>query len=464
MPWEPPLSEGLHFGKLSMRAQDGSRIELIAVKASLHKFSVKIVDPANLFSSLRKSIIPVPTFDPAVDPVFSDNPTYSLDQISRIFAPNAMINGGYRESSPEIVASGLVIVDGNLVAPLDRKSMVKTGVVCIETDDVSILWRDEFDYDRCQSALQAGPLIIEPTGANGIRKGELRKPKANRSVLCLMGNSDIVLLRTTKANLYDIGRALEEGGDSLGLRCDVALNLSGGDESGLFVGAPFDRENAALPESGLFFGIRDRAIATAIALVPRETVGAKSDINIGEAADFIQGLGSFVFEALGKEDGTGNIEEVRRDVKKFFPNVFDVDFIVNFILGRFRKTADDDELKVFSDQYVTFIANYFSLQMSNYAGERLLVTGAQPGHNENEVVVDSRIQHPSGAYLEVTWKVKAQDDEEKEEKRYRIIDVVLEGVSMLVRQRAEFASFRTSRKARTVKDLINILAERNSQF
>ncbi len=51
-----------------------------------------------------------------------------------------------------------------------------------------------------------------------------------------------------------------------------------------------------------------------------------------------------------------------------------------------------------------------------------------------DVVVSTRIDRPSGPPIAAEWRVRATDN------RLRIIDVSVEGVSMVVTQRSEFAS------------------------
>jgi phospholipid transport system substrate-binding protein len=51
-----------------------------------------------------------------------------------------------------------------------------------------------------------------------------------------------------------------------------------------------------------------------------------------------------------------------------------------------------------------------------------------------DVVVSTRILRPSGPPIDADWRVRTTGE------RYRIIDVMVEGVSMVITQRSEFAA------------------------
>ncbi len=61
------------------------------------------------------------------------------------------------------------------------------------------------------------------------------------------------------------------------------------------------------------------------------------------------------------------------------------------------------------------------------------VISARPAGSK-DVVVRTRIERPSGPPIKADWRVRVIKDE------YKIIDVTVEGVSMAITQRSEFAA------------------------
>src|SRR6185295_10235996 len=75
----------------------------------------------------------------------------------------------------------------------------------------------------------------------------------------------------------------------------------------------------------------------------------------------------------------------------------------------------------------------YSARLSNYSGEQFQVKDEVPAGDDT--MVNSQIVRPSGPPVRVEWRVRKQSDGS-----LKIVDVVVEGVSMTITQRSEFAS------------------------
>ena len=84
--------------------------------------------------------------------------------------------------------------------------------------------------------------------------------------------------------------------------------------------------------------------------------------------------------------------------------------------------------------FEALVVKTYSDRFALYTGEGFQVTGVRP-ESEKDYVVTSEITHPDGSQpTEVDWRVR------KKESKLGIIDVVIEGVSLSVTQRQEYAS------------------------
>ncbi len=63
-----------------------------------------------------------------------------------------------------------------------------------------------------------------------------------------------------------------------------------------------------------------------------------------------------------------------------------------------------------------------------------MVVSERPLNNKKDVYVKTRIERPSGPPIKATWRVRNTDG------RLRVIDIMIEGISMAVTQRDEFAA------------------------
>lgn len=95
----------------------------------------------------------------------------------------------------------------------------------------------------------------------------------------------------------------------------------------------------------------------------------------------------------------------------------------------------------------------YSAMLGGYAGEVFTVVSEQPS-GDKDVMVLTRIDRPSGPPIETHWRVRGKDGEQ------RIIDVLVEGISMAMTQRAEFKSVV---KRHGIDGLIQILDAQSSK-
>jgi phospholipid transport system substrate-binding protein len=182
----------------------------------------------------------------------------------------------------------------------------------------------------------------------------------------------------------------------------------------------------------------------AIALVPAvpAPAGASAD-----PAQFIKSMGE---KAINELTGPNVTEAERQErFRQLFTESFDVPTIGKFVLGRYWRTATDAERAEFLKLFEDFIVKSYAVRFADYAGESFDVqntTGAADGAS----VVHSRINRKGAETIRVDWRVQQSQD------RLAITDVIVEGVSMAVTQRSEFASVIQS-KGGKVAGLIDAL-------
>ena len=146
---------------------------------------------------------------------------------------------------------------------------------------------------------------------------------------------------------------------------------------------------------------------------------------------FIQTLGN---EALGLLQQQELAPDQRvAQFRQLFVRGFDVDKISRLVLGRYWRKATAAEREEFRRVFEDFIVKTYADRLSNYSGETFTIQSAMK-RNETESVVQSTIVRPTGPPTRVDWRIDAASGEQ------RIVDVAIEGVSMLVTQRSEFAS------------------------
>src|SRR5271166_379378 len=192
---------------------------------------------------------------------------------------------------------------------------------------------------------------------------------------------------------------------------------------------------------------RRSVLTTALVLI----VGALAPALAATAdpATVINNLGNRALEVLGKN--TTPAQRVAR-FHELFREEFDVPGIARFVLGRYWKTASPEQQDEFTKLFEDYIALVYSSQLSAYSGETLKVTGSRA--DAEGAIVASEIIRPAGTPpVKVEWHLADQHG------TYKIRDVAVDGISMAVTQRSEFASV-IQRNGGQVQGLIAMLREK----
>jgi phospholipid transport system substrate-binding protein len=165
-------------------------------------------------------------------------------------------------------------------------------------------------------------------------------------------------------------------------------------------------------------------------LIGSTSLAAAPNAIAADANVFMSELWTRAVEVLDKK---APLTERLTRFRQLFHADFDGPGIARFVLGRYWRTASEQEqqeyMKLFED-YVIFV---YGTRLSNFNGETFKVRGSRT--DESGTVVSTDIISPSGEPpIKVDWRLVADKG------AFKINDVIIEGISMMVTQRSEFAS------------------------
>ncbi len=116
-----------------------------------------------------------------------------------------------------------------------------------------------------------------------------------------------------------------------------------------------------------------------------------------------------------------------------FDQNFDIPRISRFVLGRYSASANADDLKAFNDLFGQWVVRLYSSRFKEYSGETVKVTGSRPESDES-FLVQSVLIDSDDSSTPIDWRVSKGND------GFKILDIEVEGVSMALAEREEFAS------------------------
>lgn len=150
-----------------------------------------------------------------------------------------------------------------------------------------------------------------------------------------------------------------------------------------------------------------------------------------DAAQFVRSFGDQAIAMLS--DPALGPEEREREFRRLLTDGFHLELIGRFVLGRHWRRASDEERAEFQRLFEDYVVASYAQQLANYAGEQLVIQRGQV-KGERGALVSSQITRPQGDPIQVEWRLRRAGE------GWRIIDVVVEGISMAVTHRSEFSS------------------------
>jgi phospholipid transport system substrate-binding protein len=147
---------------------------------------------------------------------------------------------------------------------------------------------------------------------------------------------------------------------------------------------------------------------------------------------FVQTLGDNAITILA--DKTITTEQRSDKFRQILRDSFDLMTIGRFVIGRSWNSATEDQQKEYMKLFEELVVRTYGDRMSLYTGEGFEVVSSRP-ESEKDTIVTSHITHPDGSQPTVIdWRLRQRNG------KIGIIDVVVEGVSLSVTQRQEYAS------------------------
>ncbi len=166
-----------------------------------------------------------------------------------------------------------------------------------------------------------------------------------------------------------------------------------------------------------------------------------------EPGTFVQALGDKTIDVIKEPESSP--DERKRHVRELLSEYFDLDTIGRFVLGRHWRAATPAQRKEYATLFRTFILETYAVRFEALRETIFARSGDDAGRvfealrvriiqvrrvNERDSLVTTEIGLPGRAPLHVGYRVRADNG------ALKIVDVIAEGLSLLVTRRSEFAA------------------------
>jgi phospholipid transport system substrate-binding protein len=150
-----------------------------------------------------------------------------------------------------------------------------------------------------------------------------------------------------------------------------------------------------------------------------------------------------------------SVDQNNKEVRfgELFDKNFDVPSISRFVLGKYWKQSSLDQKKKFIKAFRNYIVKTYSSRFNEYSGEQLTLLNFENESNPKIFIVHTGLERDGATMIKVDWRIGKKKDS------YVILDIIIEGISLAVTQRAEFVSV-IDQNDGSIDKLISLLKER----
>ena len=179
--------------------------------------------------------------------------------------------------------------------------------------------------------------------------------------------------------------------------------------------------------------------------------------NSGSADDFIRQVGNEAIQSL--TDKTLDDQQRKDRFREILHRTFKLKLIARFTLGRYWRRATKEQREEYASLFEDFIVLAYAARFRDYSGENFSV-GKVRDINTRDKLVNSKLVLKDGRNIPVHWRVRGYDSYGVDS--YKVIDVLVEGVSMALTQRDEFAAI-INRKGGKIEGLLAALRKKTGR-
>ena len=181
-------------------------------------------------------------------------------------------------------------------------------------------------------------------------------------------------------------------------------------------------------------GHRIPALTVALALGTTLALGsaaARANEFGAQAQQFVAELADRAGDLLTNENEELGTRQTR--FRSMFRESFDVPSVARFVLGRHWRRAEPDERDEYLQLFEDLVVSTWAHRFAEYDRNSFTIRSTRVEADEY-AIVGSEVIIGASEPFRVEWRI------ERPSSTYKIVDIIIEGVSMAITQRSEFAS------------------------
>ena len=140
----------------------------------------------------------------------------------------------------------------------------------------------------------------------------------------------------------------------------------------------------------------------------------------------------------------------KKSLLNLFDRYADVPIIARAVLGSPWRQLNQNERSNFINAFRKYLAKKYTAQFSEFLGAEMLIEKSRDSGGKAGIMVETRLLMPGSAPIKVGWQVSDASG------TFKMIDIKIEGVSLLTTERGEIRN-QYSKEGNSIKKLIGSL-------
>lgn len=162
------------------------------------------------------------------------------------------------------------------------------------------------------------------------------------------------------------------------------------------------------------------------------TVSAASAQEVPAPQAFIDKIATDVLNVV--KNAKMNETAKATTLENIFATAVDFDWVGKFVLGRHFRAAAPAQQLAYLNAYKPFLIKNYVSRLTKYTGQTYKITGTRKG-TDGASLVSMQLLDPSGPPVMVDYRVSGAAG------AFKVTDIIVEDVSLITTQRAEFNAF-----------------------
>lgn len=176
-----------------------------------------------------------------------------------------------------------------------------------------------------------------------------------------------------------------------------------------------------------------RAIAVMIFMLVTVSMTEAHAASAEDARQFVDSVGKRVLDIVNTSGG--NEDQKQKQLQQMFAENVDIPWMGQFVLGRAWQPATPEQRDRYMQAYKQYLLARYTTNFADYTGAKYTITDVK-NEEEGQFTVNMQIK----ALKQSQDTLAGYRLRMGENGQFKIIDIIIEGISLITTQRSEFSS------------------------